>query len=587
MRPLNYRFRLGFHSLKGWARPSLRGLALSALAAGWITACGSSTTPNTGGFDQNSTTTSVVTYTSTGTSTLADGGVVTTTTTGTSTVTSTVTNTSHSTTSTSGSNPSTSSTTNTSGSSTSGSSTSASGADAGDGGFVCANTDMTKINIDATGFACNNQWGIVGAWYCYADGVGTSDCTGSNGMGQGAIPYRSSANAMCIKGTTSNSTNGGTAFGAGIGLVLNGPVHGSTAKNVFNAPGKNIVGFAITVSGNTGGSVLNVNYPQMPALTSTGENAAVTVPAVNGTAVTFNTLLGNAVITDNTTVVPKLNPAEITDVQVALPGADGVAHTYDFCITSVVPLTAAPAAPSSLGAYGTSFNEGKQIVLEGLGAYGVQNDPFGVGTDPMSMTASYGGGMVGFTASPTFGDTGNTPGAFPSIVSGWVHGGAYISGASGGYAGGKTISGTNALQSVKSNWAYSAGSGKWDAAYDVWFAANADPLNAGSELMVWLGHNGVNPIGGQNTAVTVTGATTGSWTVSTGTNGTGQPVVSYVATSNLTSVTGFDLLPFFKEAANSGRAGLSSGSNLLSVQAGFELYQAGTWTTSSYSVAIQ
>src|SRR5579864_1521002 len=39
-----------------------------------------------------------------------------------------------------------------------------SGADATvDGGAVCTNTDMTKINIDASGWICNNQWGIQGA----------------------------------------------------------------------------------------------------------------------------------------------------------------------------------------------------------------------------------------------------------------------------------------------------------------------------------------------------------------------------------------------------------------------------------------
>jgi hypothetical protein len=444
---------------------------------------------------------------------------------------------------------------------------------------VCPNTDTSKINIDALGFACNNKYNITGAWYCYADTAGTSNCTG-----HGDIPFNSTSNAMCISGTTSTSTSAATAFGAGLGLVLNQPVHGLDTKNPYNATTNNIVGFAITISGTTGGSVLNVNFPEMPALLSSGEAAAVTIPAVNNTTTTFNVLLGNAAVTDNgTTAVGAFNPTNITDVQVAIPGADGIAHNYNYCITSIVPLTAAPAAPGSLTAYGAQFNEGKQIVLEGLGAYGVQNDPFGVGTDPMSMTVSYGGGQVGFTANPTFGNTGSTPGAFPSIVAGWVNGGSFISKASGGYTGGKSI---GALTSVKSNWSWTAGTGNWDAAYDVWFADNPDPVTAKQELMVWLGHANVNPIGGQNTAVTVTGAT-GTWTVSTGTNPTGQQVVSYVSSSNMTSVTNFDLLPFFKDAANNGRATLSTSSNLLSVQAGFELYNSGTWTTNSYSIAIQ
>ncbi|MGD0680016.1 MAG: hypothetical protein ABSC94_31925 [Polyangiaceae bacterium] len=480
-------------------------------------------------------------------------------------------------TSTSGS-PGQTSTSNTTSSGTSGSSSSGI-ADAGaDGGLACTNTSMSTINIDSSGWVCDNQWGIQGAWYCYADTAGTSDCGPT-----GYIPYSTTSNAMCISGVTSTSTNGATAYGAGIGLVLDQPAHGADAgKDAFDATAKNIVGFAITISGNTGGSVLNINFP--PALLSTGESAAVTVPGVSGTSVTYNVLIADAIISDNaTSPIPKIDPTKLTDVQVALPGADGIQHTYNYCITKIVPLMAAPTAPGTLTAYGPTFNEGKQIVLEGLGPYGVQNDPFGVGTDQMTMTASYGGGQVGFSATPSFGPTGNTPGAFPAIVYGWTHGGNYVGTAEGGYAGGKAIS---ALSSVKSSWSYTPGSGNWDAAYDCWLAANPTPISAGFELMVWLGHSNVNPIGGQNTAVTVTGAT-GTWTVSNGTNSTGQPVVSYVSSSNMTSVTDFDLLPFFKEAASSGRGGLSSADDLLSVQAGFELYNSGTWTTNSYSISVQ
>jgi hypothetical protein len=439
---------------------------------------------------------------------------------------------------------------------------------------------MGTINIDSSGFACNNQWGIEGAWYCYKDSSGISDCGPT-----GYIPYKASSNAMCISGTTSSAPASMTSYGAGIGLVLSAIGRGIDAgKAAFDATSKNIVGFAVTVSGTSGGAVLNIGFP--PSMESTGESTAVTVPGVSGTPVTYNVMLADAIVSDNTTKVPPptVSASDITDLQVSIAGADNIAHTYNYCVTKVVPITAAPAAPGSVTSYGPSFNEGKQIVLEGLGAYGLQNDPFGVGSDPMSMTASYGGGQIGFTASPTFGDTGNTPGAFPSIISGWVHGGNYVGTAEGGYAGGKSIS---ALTSVKSSWTYTAGGGKWDAAYDCWLAANPAPISAGFELMVWLGHNTVNPIGGQNTPVTVAGAP-GSWTVSTGTNGTGQPVVSYLSTTNMTSVTDFDLLPFFKEAASSNRAsGLSMSTDLLSVQAGFELYQAGTWTTSSYKIAIQ
>ena len=130
------------------------------------------------------------------------------------------------------------------------------------------------------------------------------------------------------------------------------------------------------------------------------------------------------------------------------------------------------------------------------------------------------------------------------------------------------------------------GSGNGDAAYDCWLGSNSNSISPGSELMIWLGHNGVNPIGGQNTAVTISGAT-GTWTYSTGTNSTGQPVVSYVSGSTMSSVTNFDLLPFMKDAASNGRASLSTGSYLLGCQAGFELYSPGTWKTNSYSISAK
>jgi hypothetical protein len=140
--------------------------------------------------------------------------------------------------------------------------------------------------------------------------------------------------------------------------------------------------------------------------------------------------------------------------------------------------------------------------------------------------------------------------------------------------------------SITSNWSWTAGnSNNWDAAYDTWLAGSTNPVNAGTELMVWLGHgSGTSPIGGiSGNARAVTGAP-GMWNVATGTNPTGQPVVSYVATSSMTSVTAFPLSAFFKDAASNNLGQLSTSSNLLSVQAGFELYNAGTWTTTSFSI---
>ena len=456
--------------------------------------------------------------------------------------------------------------------------------DAGSGGSAeagggCTNTNMSAINIDSSGLICNNQWDITGAWYCFTDGTGTSSCTGT-----GDIPYKTASSAMCNSGATPAVMPSKTAYGSGLGFELNHVNPDAGPKSNYNATSKQIIGFALTISGDTGGAVLNVDFP---TATTTGEAPGVAIPGVSSgsSPMVYNVLFSDAVVSDNnTTPIPMVVDAtSISDVQVNI-GVDGIAHTYNYCITKVVPIMAAPAAPGSLTAYGPTFNAGKQIVLTGLGPYGVQNDPFNVGSDQMTMQVSYGGGQVAFTANPNFTSGGTTPGAFPSVAYGWIHGGNFVGGKNAGaYTAAKTI---GSLSSVTSSWSFTMGSGNGDAAYDCWLGDNSDSINPGSELMVWLGHNGVNPIGGQNTAITISGAT-GSWTYSTGTNGTGQPVVSYVSSTTMSNVSNFDLLPFMKEAASSGRAGLSTGSYLLGCQAGFELYSPGTWKTNSYSISAQ
>jgi hypothetical protein len=100
-------------------------------------------------------------------------------------------------------------------------------------------------------------------------------------------------------------------------------------------------------------------------------------------------------------------------------------------------------------------------------------------------------------------------------------------------------------------------------------------------LMIWIGNTGKNALG--NSA----GAAFMGKTPYVGTNGTGEQVISYwVAAPGETSVSNFDLLPYFKDAASKGYAGLSNNSVLLGVQTGFEVY-AGTWTTTDYNITIQ
>lgn len=584
MRPISFRFVSSLAALATRMSPRtvFRGAAFASFGLAVISACGTGTTTgNSYSTDTGSTTTTVIyqtsTYTTTQTSTLQDGAVVTSTSTGTTVIstTSTLTNTSN--TGTSGSSNTGSTGTNTSTTSPSGSgSTSSTSSGAKDGGG-CANTNTSQINLDSTGWVCNNQWAIQGAWYCYNDGSdSTNSCKGSDGKGQGAVPWNASQNAMCLSGSIAS---GGFA---GIGIKLDQPSQADASFTTWNANAHNIIGFAVTFTGTSGGSVLYLEYPttndQDP---QTKDAPGLTVPGVSNGSVTYNALFSDAILANNVNHANTVDPTMVTDLKVTIP-PDTNSRTYNFCITKIVPIMAAPNPEVPTGNFGPAWTNMKAQAVNGVNGYAVQSAPFLTNGEGMSMQVTGGtsSGDVGFvyTPSSSFQSNGNAPGAFPAIISGWGPGEAGIQ-FYGPYKGGKTIS---ALQSVTTAWSFSMG-GAGDAAYDVWFGQSANPTQPNVELMVWVGYSGKMPLGSNK-------ATFNGYQVWYGqSNSTGQQVVSYYPTSSANSTpASFDLLPFFKNAATNGYAGLSTGSYLLGVQAGFEVYSGGgTWTTSNYNLSIK
>jgi len=171
------------------------------------------------------------------------------------------------------------------------------------------------------------------------------------------------------------------------------------------------------------------------------------------------------------------------------------------------------------------------------------------------------------------------PGPSP-VISGWGPGHDGIQ-FYGPYKGGKTI---GQLTSVTSNWTFTMGS-TGDAVYDVWFSnSSATPPVPGIELMVWIGNTGKNPLG----SVASPGTPVSGKTPYVGTNGTGEAVISYwvPASGSANSAANFDLMPYFKDAASHGYAGLKTSSYLLGIQTGFEVY-SGNWSTTNYNISIQ
>jgi hypothetical protein len=453
----------------------------------------------------------------------------------------------------------------------------ATGGAAGGAAGNCSNTDQSTINIDASGYICGNQWGIKGAWYCYS-----SDS--SNACNKtGAIPYTSASNGMCLSGTLANS---GTAL---LGFKVNsGPPGGGDTPGSWNA--SSIVGFAITMTSGasgkgSGGSVVYIEYPTTKNVLSNGDAPGVTVPGVAGSSVTYNALFSDSVLTNSTTQ-NTVDPTVLTDVKIAIP-YDPNSRQYDLCITKVVPLMTAPSpvVPAS-SAYGPAWTNELAQAANGINGYAVQTAPFATNgtSQPISMQVNATSGGVGFTYKAGAGSSNNSPAEFPAVISGWGPGevGGQFYGPDLNAKSGRTIGGTNKLTSVVSSWSFSMG-GTGDAVYDVWFGNSANPAKPQTELMVWIGNTGKMPLG-STTNNTFMGKT--AYTASD--NGTGQQVVSYwVASPGANSTSNIDLLPYFQDAVSHNYAGLTNNSYLLGVQAGFEVYDTGTWKTTDYNIKIQ
>jgi hypothetical protein len=476
------------------------------------------------------------------------------------------------------------------GSSSSGASSSSSGGADG-GGIVCSGTDKTVLVPNSTGWldtTCNS-WGIQGSWYCYADGIGINHggdpTSGPDCKITGTVPWSSVAPGpgMCVSGTTGTTT---AAWGAGLGLVMSQAGH-DAGKMPFNASAKNIVGFAITLAGDTGQSDLRAYFNT--ASLDTTEYPYVGLPGLNAgnSPVTYNVLFKDAVVSDAPTMAASVpNPANIYDVQVRIKGGGG--NNYKFCITSIKPIIAEPAPAGSCSAatnYGPPFCNQTPDYIEGMGALALQNDWFGNGGTDCVQAMTGGATCAGFSATFSGLNGGNTTQAFPSLVYGWQAGSFY-----GGYRAAKTLS---SITSANSTWTYSApGGGNYDVAWDIWLgpSATATSTNGMVELMVWNAWNGVMPASsGAAKTATVAGAT---WNVFSQPNmssgGATWKYLAYQATASKGSGTAtYDLNKFFQDAITQG-VGLTSGSYLLSIQAGAELYTgSGTFSTSSYTVTVQ
>lgn len=111
-----------------------------------------------------------------------------------------------------------------------------------------------------------------------------------------------------------------------------------------------------------------------------------------------------------------------------------------------------------------------------------------------------------------------------------------------------------------------------DAAYDIWFnktAATTGQPN-GAEVMIWLNHQGtIQPFGARVATTTIDGEQYEVWTG----NQSAWKIVSYVASTPVTSVTNLNLMPFFEDAVS--RGSLDRSWWLIDEEFGFEIWTGG------------
>jgi cellulose 1,4-beta-cellobiosidase len=215
------------------------------------------------------------------------------------------------------------------------------------------------------------------------------------------------------------------------------------------------------------------------------------------------------------------------------------------------------------------------------GTYTVQNNEYDSSASECVTTD----GNADFTVANSGIDnaTDGSPGAYPSIYQGCHWGNC----SSGGLTSTPIQVSSLTAGKVTTSWSTTqpGGSSDYDVAYDIWF--NQTPTTSGqpngTELMVWLNHNGpVQPFGSEVASdVSLGGHTYNIWEGAQ----SSWDTVTYDMTSGATSVSGLDIGTLTQDMVSRGYTQTSW--YLIDVEAGFELWQGGAGLeTNSFSVNI-
>jgi cellulose 1,4-beta-cellobiosidase len=216
------------------------------------------------------------------------------------------------------------------------------------------------------------------------------------------------------------------------------------------------------------------------------------------------------------------------------------------------------------------------------GTYIVQNNEFDSGASECVTTD----GNADFTVANSSIDnaTNGSPGAYPAIYQGCHWGNC----SSGGLTSGPIEVSDLTHGAVTSSWSTTQPGGSsnaYDVAYDIWI--NQTPTTSGqpngTEIMVWLNHNGsVQPYGSEVASdVTIDGNEYNIWE---GTQSSWD-TVTFDMVNPATSVSNLDIGDLAQKSVSLGYS--QSDWYLIDVEAGFELWQGGAGlATNSFSVSV-
>jgi hypothetical protein len=468
------------------------------------------------------------------------------------------------------------------------------GSGGGSGAVTCSNTDESIIPIDSTGWVaaqCDSA-GIQGAWYCYTDGMTSTNCT------TGTPPWNASSDGMCLSGTSLGMV--ANTYGAAIGLSLNDSGGTPDVKGTYDATAHNVIGFEVTITGTFSPLDLRFGFKD-----SSGADVAPFY-AIIGPG-TYQIMFSQATVPaswDVTNAGAGVMASSLTDLQFQIAGDEKAGVNFNFCITSLKPILSGGSTTGSGGSTGTGSGGstgsscgtlsafgggaskcGNTDVITGVGNYAVQNDVYNPMGGSECVTATQGGSCAGFTATPSLNVSGNTPGSYPSIVYGWHYGNVY-----GPYTTPKLIS---AIGSVPSTWQFTVPSSnvKYDVSYDIWInqsGGNPTAPDANTlELMIWLDETSdVIPAGSPLNGGTTVQIDNDTWAIYTGNVSTWH-YIAYKRAASASTFSG-DLKPFLMDATTRN-VGATSSWHLLSVEAGFEVWKGTSstpYTTNGYSVSV-